>query len=1117
MSEATRRAAIDALLAERLGASTPIQHSDSNVSPLTHVQQSLWLTSHLVAEDPNLRPLSVRLSGDLDPVALDAAIEAVVRRHPILCSIFPLQGSEPVQISGQASPQTITQDVSADVDPEAASRDLMLQHTSRTFDLETEVPFVPLLIRISPTEHVLSLAMHHIVFDGWSERLFLNELIVHYDAAVDGSEVAGLADLTIDYADHSRWERARASEDSFKTQLEYWRKQLADLPPDLQLPRDRQVPQDAVASRVHVQIPSAVMVRLDDLAKRHEATAFMVFLAALQVLIARHCAVDDMVIGVPTPGRSRSETEHLIGCFINMVPIRSTLAGNPTFSQVLGQTRQTTLEALDNSSVPYGQVFGSVRPWSPDRTPLHRVQFQMRDFHEVVRTSSHVQVDVLEMPPGANNQLVVRAERTSSGATITFGFDPTMFHRETIERWSGHYVNLLESVANDDPAIYDIALIGEAERAVLEGFNPPESAYLPSPPLLADVLRSVAAEFPEVIALEDGDRRVTYAEFDAMVDSIAWSLASRGLGPEDKVVLHADRGIEAAAVIFGTMRAGVAYIPMDSELTSEWLETVIEQAQPNLILVTGTPSARSDGIEVRDISELLDGGSQGPFESQAKPEDLAYLLYTSGSTGPPKGVMIEQGNVAWYQQQNLGFEPLNPGDRVIWFHSLSFDAHMNSLHAGLSTGATVVMRDESSIYSIPRMLKWLADRRITHLRTSVGFFHVMVEEMIAANLQPPDTLELIAFGGEQVRADLVNTWLKMTGCKIRTIDSYGPTEVTVWVSGNDVADPPGQVHEWVSIGPPSAPSRAYILDEHQNPTPIGIFGELYLSGPLVARGYLNAPELTAQRFVPDPYAQIAGTRMYRSGDISRYLPDGTLEVVGRVDRQVKIRGFRVEPAEVEAALRAVPGIEVAVVVAAANGAGDMELHGFVMIAGGQSVDLHEVRQSLAVPKFMLPNTLVEVSDIPKTIGGKIDQNALLRDASRPSVVAPPAAGGADIVERIWCEVLGLDAVNQDDDFFALGGHSLLAIKVVSRVEAQLGVALELTDLFEHPTLGAFSALAVETGSDDDLPAAPSAAAAATPPPAPPPGADMDDFLTALEQMSDEEAEEMLRRLDAGEL
>ncbi|MDH5373320.1 MAG: amino acid adenylation domain-containing protein, partial [Acidimicrobiia bacterium] len=847
-------------------------------------------------------------------------------------------------------------------------------------------------------------------------------------------------------------------------------------------------------------------------AKRHNSTLFMVFLAALEVLIARHAGVDDVVVGVPTPGRPRSETENLIGCFINLVPIRTHLHGNPNFSSVIEQTRRTTLEALENSSVPYGQIFGAVRPWSADRVPLYRVHFQMRDFHHESRQSKHLEVGVLEPQLGPSNHLTVRATTTPSGATITFSYHPERFEQATIERWLGHYARLLDAVGgNADQTILDIPLIDDDERrTLLEVFNPPESPYLPVPELAADGLRSTAARLPDVVAMEDGVRRVSYAELDRMVDAIAWSLAERNLTAEDAVILHADRTIEAAAAVFGAMRAGVAYVPIDADLTSEWLETVVEQTKPGLILTTRVASPRPDEIDVVEVSHLL-ADQRPPFPGKPKPQDLAYLLYTSGSTGPPKGVMVEQGNVAWFLEQTANFEPLGPGDRIIWFHSLSFDAHMNSLHAALVGGATVVIRDETTVYSIPRLVGWMAEREISHLRISAGFFHVLVEELIATNSPVPRTLRLIAFGGEQVRADIINTWLTMTGGSIRTVDSYGPTEATVWVAANDFPQPQPAAHEWISIGPPRAPSQVYVLDSRGELAPIGIHGELFIGGPLVARGYLNAPELTAQRFTPDRFSKLEGTRMYRSGDVGRWLPNGTLEVIGRVDRQVKIRGYRVEPAEVEAALRTALGVDAAVVIASPGADGELELRAFVTSDQDRSLDLQAVRDALGIPKFMVPARLIQVPEIPLTIGGKVDSNALLRGEVEIVEPAAPALAHVDAIERIWCDVLGLEAIEQHDDFFALGGHSLLAIKVISRIKAQLDLAIELTQLFEYPTFGAFSDLvatigrgATPEGTNDTWGSAPNGED------------DLDDFLTALEQMTDEEAEAMMRRIDAGQ-
>ncbi len=1110
---------IERILAERLRrARSGIVHVDEPTAPLSHVQQSLWILSQLAGNRPTAhRPLSLSVGGELDVDALAAALGAVVRRHAVLRTTFPTDGPEPIQRVEAPGPVDLpVVDVSGDPDPATAARREAERHFRRPFDLTREVPFRPLLIRRGPSDHLLAVSLHHIVFDGWSERIFVNELVAHYDAAVEGRTSADLPTPTIGFADFARWERSQIDEERIAADLAYWRRRLADLPPDLDLPPDRRPAGDV--EPVSARVPVELTRRLEALATSNRATLFMTLLAALQVLVARHSGQDDVLVGVPTAGRPLPETEPLIGCFINTVVIRADLAGNPPFTAVLDQARTATLEALDHARAPFGRVFGEIRPWTPDRVPLYRVSFQLRNFPEPFRRSVHLDVTVTDEAPSPGDHLTLRAARNDDGVALTFGYDPTRFRRDTIERWAGHYLTLLEAVAEDPTSgIRDHVLLTATERRrVVVDFN--DGATRPEGPrtLVADRVRQVAARLPDATAVEDGEERVSFRDLDLMVDRVAAALVERNLDGEDRVVVYADRSIPTIAGILGALRAGVAYIPVDADLATAWLGTVVAQARPSLILTRPwlVPATASLGVEVAVLDDLVDGPACAPVEGRARPEDVAYILYTSGSTGPPKGVLVEQRNLASFLDSMAAVRPLGPDDRVMLFHSISFDAVASNLHAPLAFGACVVVRDEDAVASIPRLLRWLDRRRITVMSLPTGMFHALAEEMVKTDTEFPPRLRLIFFGGEQARADVVGRWLRRFGDRVVLHNSYGPTETTVFVAWHEFgAD--DLALDWVPIGRPVPGTAIYVLDDRGRPTPIGVRGEIYVSGPLVARGYLEAPELTNARFLADPFRP--GERMYRTGDIGRWLPDGTLETLGRVDRQVKVRGFRVEPGEIEATLRSFDDVEDAAVVPAETADGTRALHAYI-VGTADPLEVH-ARLRTRLPSFLVPATVTPVETLPVNVAGKLDVHSL-PDPLRPEPVSRRRSGlgPAEEVAATWREVLGLDAVDPDSSFFSLGGHSLLALRLLSRLRNRLGCEVPLTVLFEHPTLRLFTAAveALVTGQGSD-----GSVGAAEPAPStnPPPvssglaAADVATLLKEIEQLTDEEAEALLARLD----
>lgn len=1107
---------IEAALAERLSRSGGIPTVAPGPAPLSPVQRSLWILAQLAQGEPvNNRPLHLRLRGGLDVDALTAALVGLVERHMILRSTFPMVDGGPVQVVGDRPRLDLgLVDLSGSEDPEAEARQFTDRHAETVFDLTAESPFRPRLLRLAPTDHVLTVAMHHIVFDGWSERRFVDELAALYDAAIDGGD-AGLAPLSVQVRDAAAWLAGRADEEAERNDLAWWEERLSDLPPDLELPVDRP-PLDAVpGDPVTIDLGSELTGSLAELARRHDATPFMVITAAVQALITRLTGQSDVVVGVPSAGRPRPETEPLIGCFIDTIAVRSRVDLDEGFGDLLTRARTNVLDALSHTAVPFSRVLGAVRPWAGgDRTPIYRVHVQFRNFPGEVRESRHLGIEPFGVLPGSGSHLSVRAEEMDGSWRVALHYDPSRFRRATIVRWAGALRRLLTSAAVDQSApIGDIQLMSADELALVSGGWDGQPEWEEPPVLAADRLRAIAGRLPDAPAIVHGDRTLTFAEFDRMVDRFASALQARELGGEDSVVLFLDRSPEAAVAVFGALRAGVAYVPVDSELAAEWLATVIEQVQPGLVLVDAHRRAEIAGLTSRAVTvqELVEQGSGRPACSP-QAGDLAYILYTSGSTGVPKGVMVEQGNLAAYLAADHESEPIGPGHRVIWFHSMSFDGVAKGLHAPLAYGATIVIRDEEAARSVPRFLAWCEQLELTHLPVPTSYAHVLLEEAVALGADIPERISLITFGGEQVRHDLVEAWLARYGDRPVLRNTYGPTEATVWLCSASLTSA-GAPFGRIPIGRPSRSVKVRVRDPRGNLTPVGVFGELLLGGPLVTRGYLGAPDLTAERFHTDA----DGVRWYHSGDLGRWLPNGTLEVVGRLDRQVKIRGYRVEPGEIESALRAIPGVADAAAIVLPSFDGNLALHAYAETELEPATLMDRLATEL--PTFLRPATVTTLKRFPRSVSGKLDARQLpepgtveMAEAAGPDESAP---GVLEAVRAIWCEVLGVDTIEPGDGFFALGGHSLLAIRVISRIRDRLGVEVPLPSLFTHPTLGELAALAAELGAGDLVVPTPAPEPASAPTPAASAATDdLDALLDEIEQLSDEEAAALLAALEA---
>ena len=1033
------------------------------VFPASFAQRRLWFVSRMeeAAAAYNV-PVAVRLRGSLDARVLRRALAEVVRRHEALRTTFRARDGEPVQVVAPPAPLPLPLlDLATLPEPgrEAALRTLVRAAARRPFDLEAGPLFRAALVRLGGEEHALLCEVHHIVSDGWSIGVLFRELEVLYGAFARG-EPSPLEELPVQYADWAHWQQERLSGEALDRQLAWWREQLAGTPTLLELPTDR--PRPAVrswrgASRP-LMLPAELRERLEAMARAEGATLFMVLLAGFQALLGKYADQEDLVVGSPFAERARPEVEGLIGMFVNTLALRGDLSGDPGFGELVGRVRRGTLGAYRHGEVPFERLveeLGVERSFG--HNPLVQNVFALRDAHGGGLRLPGIETREIEVEPGAAKfDLVMELRAAEGGLEGEIVYAAELFEAATIARLAGHYRVLLEGAAADPGRrLSQLSLLGEAERRlVLTGWNPTR-APLPDDRCVHELFAEQAERTPEATALLSGEQRVSYAELSARVERAARLLRGQGVAAERRVALFMERGVELVVSLLGVLRAGGCYVPIDPEYPSERVAYLLRDSGAAVVLTQASLRARlpATGARVLEVDRPGDGLDEGgppaaaPAGVEVDPAQLAYVIYTSGSTGTPKGVGIPHRALARHMAWMQRVHPLAGDDRVLQKTSVSFDASVWEFHAPLLAGATLVLAPPGVQGDPAALARTVARERITILQVVPSVLGALLE---SGALEGCTSLRRLFCGGEALPAGMAARARAMLDAEV--VNLYGPTEVCIDSVTHTYAG--GGAGATVPIGRPVDHVWARVLDRSGEPVPVGVPGELYLGGAQLARGYLGRPELTAETFVPDPFAQGTGERLYRTGDRVRWLADGTLEFLGRADQQVKIRGFRIEPGEVEAALLALPEVARAVVEVRRD-AGEMRLVGYVVPAD-PALTPGAVREALraGLPGYMVPSAFVLLDALPMTPSGKVDRRALPAPEweSAAGAYAAPRTPTEELLAGIWAEVLGRGRVGVDEDFFALGGHSLLAIRVLFRVERLFGVEIPLRALFETPTV-----------------------------------------------------------------
>ena len=1036
--------------------------------PLSFYQQGLWVLSQLMPGTSLYHvPKAVRLSGKLEIAALERTLAHLVERHESLRTSFASTDGVPMQVISKrlevALPLVDLSEL-AQSERESEARRLLREETRRPFDLAHGPLIRALLLRLAEQEHILLIAMHHIITDGWSVGVMHREFMDLYEAFASGKP-SPLPELKIQYGDYAVWHRQWFQGDVYQSQLAYWKDQFKTLPPPLELPTDHPRPLSQAhkafrGSKRKLAVSKELTQQLKDLCQKEEATLFMVLLAAYQVLLHRYTGEEDIVVGSPIAGRCLAETESLVGLFVNALALRVDLSGNPSFRELLARVKEVALGAYAHQDLPFETL---VKELHPDRTlarnPLFQVMFVLQSesipsLELPGLTVSHVQVENVV----ANFDLTLDAVERNGQLECLLESNADLFDEDRITRLLSHFQNLLEGiVAKPQTRLSDLPLLSESERyQLLVEWNDTRSDY-PSQSSVQALFEEQARTTPDAIALMFGAETISYSELNRRANQLAHYLMDHGVGAESRVGICLDRSPALIIGMLGILKAGGAYVPLDPGYPSARLSFMLEDAAVTFLLTeTHLRSSFQDQntrtICVDELAERIAACDERDARSDVGADNLAYVMYTSGSTGKPKGVAVTHKNIVRLVK-NTNYANFTRDEVFLQFAPISFDASTFEIWGSLLNGARLALMTPGPA-SLDELGNALKRYQVTTLWLTTGLFHLMVD----THLDALRGLQELLTGGDVLSVPHAKRVVaELKSCRL--INCYGPTENTTFTSWYAI-DNPAAINGSVPIGRAISNSYVYVLDPHLNPTPVGIPGELYIGGDGLARGYLNQPELTAAKFINDPFRNGSGKQLYKTGDLVRRRSSGELEFLGRIDNQVKVRGYRIELGEVETVLGQHESVRDVVVIVCKD-QGDKHLAAYVVPREGKTLTANELRKFLSdrLPSQMVPSLFVVLEKLPLSANGKIDKAALPaingnagnHTAARERCVLPQDKLELKL-QRIWKRVLAVSPIGMDDNFFELGGHSLLAVRLFAQIEKSLGRNLPLATLFQAPTI-----------------------------------------------------------------
>ncbi|MEH1820700.1 MAG: amino acid adenylation domain-containing protein [Nostoc sp.] len=1039
--------------------------------PLSFGQQRLWFLNQLEPNSATYNlPYAVRLTGTLNVQALEQSLNEIVQRHEILRTTFMLFDGEPIQVINP----TLSLKLSV-VDlqeypikkQEAEVLRLAVQESQLLFNLAQGPLLRTTLLQLSKQQHVLLFTMHHIVSDGWSMGLLVKEVTALYEAFCQ-EKPSPLAKLPIQYADFAVWQRQWLQGEVLQSQISYWRKQLEDAPRVLDLPADypRSAIQTFRGATYSFELSQELSVALNKLSQQQRCTLFMTLLAAFQTLLWRYTSSEDIVVGSPIANRNRDEIEGLIGFFVNTLVLRTNLAGNPTFEELLVRVREMTLGAYTHENLPFELLVEELQPErNLSHTPLFQVMFVLQNApNSALELPGLTLTSLTVQNSNANFDLTLDITETAEKIFSNFNYNSNLFKESTIKRMAGHFQTLLkEIIANPKLRLSELSLITEHEkRQLLLEWNNTKVEY-PQQQCIHELFETQVERTPDAIAVVFEDQQLTYHELNTRANQLAHYLQQLGVKPEVLVGICVERSLSMVIGLLAILKAGGAYIPLDPYYPPERLAFILQDAQISVLLtqqylIENLPQHQTRIVCLdRDWASIAQQNSQNLI-NECTTDNLAYIIYTSGSTGQPKGVLVNHSNVVRLFAATQSWYNFNQDDVWTLFHSIAFDFSVWEIWGALLYGGKLVVVPYWLSRSPEDFYKLLVTQQVTVLnQTPSAFCQLIQAEESFVNIDKL-SLRTVIFGGEALQLESLRPWFERHGDQFpQLVNMYGITETTVHVTYRPLAIADLEVASGSVIGRPIPDLQIYLLDKYQQPVPIGIPGEMYIGGAGVVRGYLNRPELTPEKFIPNPFSNKANARLYKSGDLGRYLPNGDIEYLGRIDHQVKVRGFRIELGEIEAIISQYPAVRETVVVISEQSVDSQRIVAYIVPQKEQTLTIPELRSFLEakLPSYMIPAAFVTLEALPLTPNGKIDRKALpIPDTERPELdntFVAPGTPNEKILAEIWAKVLSIKQVGIHDNFFSLGGDSIRSIQVQS-LAREKGLSFSIQHLFQHQTI-----------------------------------------------------------------
>jgi len=1037
---------------------------EKDMLPLSFSQKRLWFLDHLNEGSPqyNLHT-ALRLQGNLNRECLEKSLNKIIDRHKILKMSFKEENGQPIQVLNQeiklGLPLVDLREV-PEAERERKAVELAGEEAAKTFQLDKAPLIRAKLLCLNDEEHILVMVVHHIVFDGWSFGIFLKELTNYYELFRTGKGQS-LSEPEVQYSDFVYWQTRKQNDGLLENQLKYWKNKLSADIPALNLPLDRQRPavQTYNGAKFTASIAPGLVKKLKKLAGKENSTLFMVLLAVFNVLLHRYTGQEDIVVGSPVANRNRKDTEDVIGFFTNNLVMRSCFTKKTSFLELLQKVKSTTLEAYSNQDVPFEKIVEELHvKRDMSLNPLFQVLFSLRNTNISLEGFSEISASTIDTDNGfARFDLALDMREVGDGLAADFEYNTDLFNADTIKRMAGHYRQLLESIAQNpekEVGMLEILTIDELNTMVKK-WNRTEIDY-GDIPCWTKLFEEQVKRNPQALAVIDREYSLTYGELNSSANRLAHYLASKGVGSETVVGVYLDRTVKMLIALLGIHKAGGAYLPLDPIFPKERLMYMLEDAKIEFVLsesgLEGTlPQNASQVICLDSEWKTISYFSEENPETKNSGSSLAYLIYTSGSTGNPKGVQIEQHALINFLLSMAEKTELKESDALLAVTTLSFDIAGLELFMPLTSGARIILAGRDEVIDGSRLIDLLNKHSISIMQATPATWRLMIED----GWKESKGLKVLC-GGEALPEVLAKQLLERCGMLLNV---YGPTETTIWSTiaklehGTDT----------ITVGKPIANTQIYVLDGNMNPVPIGIPGELYIGGDGLARGYLNQPRLTEEKFVENPFSKKTGARLYKTGDTVKFLSDGNLEFIGRNDHQVKVRGFRIELGEIENRLNLTDGVRQSIVIAKEIVPGEKALVAYIIPANENMVLASEdLRSSLKemLPDYMVPSAFVITDSFPMTPNGKIDRKAL----PMPESVVPQLKNGYTAPESeieksivsIWQEVLKLDRIGINDNFFDLGGHSLLLAQVRNRIAGVIGKDITMMDLFRYPTVNTLS-------------------------------------------------------------